>query len=119
VRREEAPAPPKADAPAPPAAIPQQAIFDARVEVHAIAVADAVETYIADLVFATRYPERYGDDLKRRIQVGASPRGSLALDRCARAHAWLARRDHVTPDDVRAIATDVSAQLSELLGKRR
>ncbi len=75
-------------------------------EVHAITVADAVETYIADLVFATRYAERYGDDLKRLIQVGASPRGSLALDRCARAHAWLAGRDHVTPDDVRAIVAD-------------
>ena len=106
VRGEEAPAPAKADAPPPPAGIPQQAIFDARAEIHAIAVADAVETYIADLVFATRYPERYGDDLKRLIQVGASPRGSLALDRCARAHAWLAGRDHVTPDDVRAIVAD-------------
>jgi MoxR-like ATPase len=106
VRGEEAPAPAKANAPAPPAAIPQQAIFDARSQVHAITVADAVETYIADLVFATRYPERYGDDLKHLIQVGASPRGSLALDRCARAHAWLAGRDHVTPDDVRAIVPD-------------
>ena len=105
-RGEEAPAPAKADAPAPPAGIPQQAIFHARSEIHAIAVGDAVETYIADLVFATRYPERYGDDLKRLIQVGASPRGSLALDRCARAHAWLAGRDHVTPDDVRAIVGD-------------
>jgi MoxR-like ATPase len=106
VRGEEAAAPAKADAPPPPAGIPQQAIFDARAEIHAIAVADAVETYIADLVFATRYPERYGNDLKRLIQVGASPRGSLALDRCARAHAWLAGRDHVTPDDVRAIVAD-------------
>jgi MoxR-like ATPase len=106
VRSEETPEPAKADASAAPAAIPQQAIFDARAEVHAITVADAVETYIADLVFATRYPERYGDDLKRLIQVGASPRGSLALDRCARAHAWLAGRDHVTPDDVRAIVAD-------------
>ncbi len=59
------------------------------------------------LVFATRYPERYSDELRSWIEVGASPRGGIALDRCARAHAWLHERDHVTPDDVRAIANDV------------
>ena len=58
------------------------------------------------LIEATRYPERHSEDLARYIQVGASPRGSLALDRCSRAHAWLAGRDHVTPDDVRAIVHD-------------
>ncbi len=104
VRGEEAPAVPAADGT--PAPVPQQAVFDARREIHAIAVAPAIETYIVDLVFATRYPERHGDDLKRWIQVGVSPRGGLALDRASRAHAWLAGRDHVTPDDVRAIAPD-------------
>jgi len=53
-----------------------------------------------------RYPQRYSEDLAKWIQVGASPRGSLALDRTARVSAWLAGRDHVTPDDVRAVAHD-------------
>ena len=59
------------------------------------------------LISATRQPERYSDELQSWIEVGASPRGSLALDKCSRAHAWLKGRDHVTPDDVRAIAHDV------------
>jgi MoxR-like ATPase len=88
------------------AAVPQQAVFDARKEIHAMRVAPAVEKYIVDLVFATRYPERYGDDLRKSIQIGASPRGGLALDRCSRAYAWLQGRDHVTPDDVRAVVHD-------------
>jgi MoxR-like ATPase len=87
-------------------AVPQQAIFDARKEIHAVRVATAVEKYVVDLVFATRYPERYSKDLRKWIQVGASPRGALALDRCARAYAWLQGRDHVTPDDVRAVVHD-------------
>ncbi len=60
-----------------------------------------------DLIFATRYPDRYDEPLSKWIQVGASPRGAIGLDRCARAHAWLHARDHVTPDDVRAILYDV------------
>ncbi|MCW5889874.1 MAG: MoxR family ATPase [bacterium] len=104
VRGEEAAAP--AVEKAAEAPIPQQAVFDARAEVHAVAVAPAIEQYVADLVFATRYPERYGDELRGWIHVGASPRGSLALDRCARARAWLDGRDHVTPDDVRAVLGD-------------
>ena len=87
--------------------VPQDAVFTARGEIHGIHVAEAVEKYMVDLVFATRYPDRYGEPLEKWIEVGASPRGSLALDRCARAHAWLAGRDHVTPDDVRAVAHDV------------
>jgi MoxR-like ATPase len=104
VRGEEAAAPKSTAAAEPPVA--QQVVFDARSEVHGVAVAPAIERYVADLVFATRYPEKYGDDLRRWIQVGASPRGSLALDRCARAHAWLHGGDHVTPDDVRAVLND-------------
>ncbi len=87
--------------------ISQEDVFAARSEIHAIYVAEAVEQYIIALIFATRYPERYGDQLKQWIQVGASPRGGIGLDRCARAHAWLHGRDHVTPDDVRAIVHDV------------
>jgi MoxR-like ATPase len=87
-------------------AVPQQAVFDARSEIHGIHVAEAVERYIVDLVFATRYPERYGEPLSKWVQVGASPRGGIALDKASRAHAWLGGGDHVTPDDVRAVVHD-------------
>ena len=90
-----------------PTPITQEAIFAARAEIHGIHVAEAVEKYMIDLIFATRYPDRYGEPLSKWIQVGASPRGAIGLDRCARAHAWLRARDHVTPDDVRAIVHDV------------
>ena len=63
-------------------------------------------TYIVALIEATREPARFGDKLGRWIAFGASPRGTIALDRCARAHAWLAGRDYVTPEDVHAIAPD-------------
>ncbi len=89
------------------AAIPQQAVFDARADIGTIHVADAVEKYIVDLVFATRYPERYSDELDSWIDIGASPRGSIGLDKCARVHAWLEGQDHVTPDNVRAVIGDV------------
>ena len=91
---------------APPPPVPQQAVFDARKEIHAVQVAPAVEKYIVDLVFATRYPERYNQDLRKWIQVGASPRAGIALDKCSRAYAWGQGRDHVTPDDVRAVVHD-------------
>jgi MoxR-like ATPase len=87
--------------------IPQEAVFAARREIAAIHVSDAMERYMADLVQATRAPAGFGDDLKRWIDVGASPRASLALDRCGRTHAWLAGRGYVDPEDVRAIAPDV------------
>ena len=102
VRGEEAGATSEDDAP-----IPQQAIFDARAELHAVNVADTAERYMIDLVFATRFPARYSDELGSWIEIGASPRGALGLDRCARAHAWMAGRDHVTPEDIRAVAHDV------------
>lgn len=90
-----------------PSAIPQEAVFAARREIGAIHVSDAIERYMADLVNATRIPSEYGKDLPRWIEIGASPRASLALDRCGRTHAWLAGRDYVDPEDVRAIAPDV------------
>ena len=89
-----------------PTPIAQQVVFDARAEIHELHVAPAVEKYIVDLVFATRYPERYAEELRKWIEIGGSPRASLALDRCSRAHAWLVGRDHVTPDDVRAVVHD-------------
>ncbi len=60
-----------------------------------------------DLVHATRSPESYSEELRSWIQVGASPRGAIGLDKCSRAYAWLHGKEHVTPDDVRAIAHDV------------
>ena len=110
VRSEEAVARPARAGSSPetkPDTIPQQAIFDARAEIHQIHVSDAVAKYIVDLVFATRYPERYSDELRKWIQVGASPRASIGLDKCARAHAWLHGRDYASPDDVRAVVHDV------------
>lgn len=88
------------------ALMPQEVIFAARREIHSTAMAAAVEQYIVDLVEATRYPERYDKDLRKWIQIGASPRGTIALDRCARAYAWLKGSAFVRPDDVQAIAHD-------------
>ena len=88
-------------------AIPQQSVFHARREIVGIHVSDAIERYMADLVNATRIPEAFGSELKRWIEIGASPRASLALDKCARTHAWLKGRDYVDPLDVHAIASDV------------
>jgi MoxR-like ATPase len=85
--------------------IPAQAVFDARKEVLAVQVAEAVERYIVALIAATRRPADYkGTELAKWIKIGASPRGTLALDRGARAHAWLDGRDTATPDDVKAVA---------------
>ncbi|MDR7099737.1 MoxR-like ATPase [Lysobacter niabensis] len=87
--------------------MPQADVFAARAAVLDLHVAPAVERYLIELVLASRDARRYDAMLARRIAWGASPRGSIALERCARAHAWLAGRDFVTPDDVRAIAPDV------------
>ena len=84
------------------APVVQQVIFDAREEINRVQVPDVIEKYIVDLVFATRYPDRYDEKLASWIRIGASPRGAIGLDKCARVHAWLNGRDHVLPDDVRA-----------------
>ena len=84
-----------------------QTIFDARREVLAMHLSEPLERYLVELVLATRTPARYGDDLARWIAFGASPRASIALDRCARAHAWLDGRDYVAPHDIQAITHDV------------
>jgi MoxR-like ATPase len=97
----------RSEAGAPREPIPQEAVFAARREIGAIHVADAMNRYMADLVDATRHPADFGPDLPRWIEVGGSPRASLALDRCGRSHAWLNGRDYVDPEDVRAIAPDV------------
>ncbi|WP_022954453.1 AAA family ATPase [Leucothrix mucor] len=82
-------------------------ILAARQQVMQMYMADSVEQYLLQLVMATRQPEAYGDALTGVIAFGASPRATMALDRCARAHAWLQGRDYVGPDDVQAIAHDV------------
>lgn len=87
--------------------ISQQEIFAARQEVLDIYMADSLEEYLIQLVMATRQPQKYGEDLVQWIQYGASPRATIALDRCARAHAWLAGRDFVGPEDIQAMACDV------------
>ena len=86
--------------------ITQEAIFAARQAVLAIYMTEGIEDYLLHLVLATRDPGVYGDDIAPWLQWGASPRATIALDRCARAHAWLAGRDFVGPEDVQAIAHD-------------
>jgi MoxR-like ATPase len=90
-----------------PARMPMADVFAARTCVLDLHLAPALERYLVELVLASRNAARYDPALARRIAWGASPRGSIALERCARARAWLAGRDFVTPEDVRAIAPDV------------
>ena len=87
--------------------VAQQAVFAAREEVLGLRVSEGIENYIVALVGATRDPGRYGEELGKWIDVGSSPRATLSLDRCARAHAWLHGNEHVTPDNVREVAHDV------------
>jgi MoxR-like ATPase len=84
----------------------QEQIFSARQAVLAQHMAPPVEEYLIQLLLASRDPAPYGEDLTRWISYGASPRGTIALDRCARARAWLLGRDYVTPEDVQAVAHD-------------
>ncbi len=91
----------------PPAPIAQQAVFDARAEIGAIHVSDAAERYMADIVYATRTPEKYSDELAGYIEVGGSPRASLAFDKCSRTLAWLQGQGYVDPDHIRSVAHDV------------
>jgi len=85
-----------------------QDIITARDVVRQVYIDEKIEQYIADIVFATRYPERYGlPDLKNLISFGGSPRASINLAKAARAYAFIKRRGYVIPEDVRAIAHDV------------
>jgi len=93
--------------PAPERRMPQEDVFAAREQVLDLHVAPALERYLVEIVLASRDAGRYDAALARRIAWGASPRGSIALERCARARAWLAGRDYATPEDVRAVAPDV------------
>ncbi len=91
----------------PPEAVAQKALFEARRAVLAVHMSDQLEQYLLQLVLATRNPGAYGDDLASWIEYGASPRATISLDRCSRAHACLADRDYVDPGDIQAIAHDV------------
>ncbi|WP_295800019.1 AAA family ATPase [uncultured Microbulbifer sp.] len=88
------------------AAIPQQAIFDARREIATIHTSDAMARYIADLIEVSRHPQKISDELARWIEIGASPRGSIALDKAGRTNAWLEGRDYVDPQDIHAVVHD-------------
>lgn len=91
----------------PPIPLTQQNVFSARQEILALHMSDAVEEYMVQLVIATRSPERYSEKLASWIEYGGSPRATIAIDRCSRAHAWLQGRDFVSPDDIQAVAADV------------
>ncbi len=90
-----------------PVVIAAETIFAARAEIHGIQVSEPVENYIVALVSATRDPKPFDDQLASWIQVGVSPRGSIGLDKVARAHAWLQGRAFVTPEDVQAVVHEV------------
>jgi len=92
---------------APAERMTQAQVFAAREQILDLHMAPALERYLIELVLASREAARYDAALGRRIAWGASPRGSIALERCARARAWLAGRDYVTPDDIRTVAPDV------------
>ena len=87
--------------------LPQAQVFAARRDVLAVHLSEVLEQYLLALVFATRDAAPYGSDIAGWVRYGASPRATIALDRCARAHAWLAGRDYVNPGDIHAIAPDV------------
>ena len=105
-----------------PEVVSEQDIFNARKQILSLHMADSVENYIVHLIDASRHPESLGSEsdsnphsstntktraeLAQWIEFGASPRGTIALDRCARAHAWLNGKDFVSPDDVQAVIHD-------------
>lgn len=90
-----------------PPAISQETIFAARDEILNLHMAPVVEEYMVQLTMATRNPAAYGEDLANWLDYGASPRGTIALDLCARANAFLLDKNFVSPDDVQAVAHDV------------
>ncbi|CAG9228667.1 MoxR-like ATPase in aerotolerance operon [Paraburkholderia tropica] len=97
LRRETTGTPPEAET------LAQDVVFAARRAVAQVEVAPAIDDYIVALVNATRHPKALDEGLARWIEIGASPRGAIGLDRASRAHAWLDGRAYVTPDDVRAV----------------
>ncbi|NKB82419.1 MAG: AAA domain-containing protein [Nitrospirales bacterium] len=87
--------------------IPQKSIMAARHAILQLHLAPSLQEYIVQLVVATRNPTPYGEELGKWVRFGASPRATIGMERCARAHAWLAGRDYVSPEDVQTIVHDV------------
>jgi MoxR-like ATPase len=93
--------------PSAPVLVTQEQVFRAQRAVLDLYMAPALETYIVQMVLATREPGGWDSSLARLVSYGASPRATIALDRCARARAWLDQRDYVSPDDLHAVIHDV------------
>ncbi|APC97856.1 AAA family ATPase [Francisella frigiditurris] len=87
--------------------IRQKTIFDAQNQILKVKMSQAVEDYIIQLVLATRDPGKYDSNLAKWVSFGSSPRGTIALDRAARAHAWLSGADYVSPYDIHAVIHEV------------
>lgn len=85
----------------------QKTLFEARNQVLKVHTSEGLERYLVQLVVATRNPSAYDETLGSWMRFGASPRATIALDRCSKAHAWLAGRDYVLPEDIHAVAHDV------------
>ncbi len=90
-----------------PTLVSQAQVFAAQEQVLGLHLAESLEEYMVQLVLATRSPGRWDQDLARLVSFGGSPRATISLDRCSRAHAWLDGRDYVSPDDVHAVVHDV------------
>ncbi len=82
-------------------------ILAARKEVLGVHTSEAVEEYLVQLIMATRHPDKYDAKLTGQVLFGASPRATIALDRCAKINAWIAGRDFVTPEDIQSVIYDV------------
>ena len=93
--------------PVTPPTLSQEDIFSARKAALGLHMAPELEQYLVQLIMATRKPERFDANLAQWIALGTSPRATISLDKCARAHAWLAGRDFVGPDDIQAVAHNV------------
>ena len=90
-----------------PDIISQKTLFDARDEALSLYMAENVEEYLVQLVGATRNPGAYDAELAKHIEYGVSPRATISLDRCSRAHAWLEGKDYVSPDNIQSVIHDV------------
>lgn len=81
-------------------------IFEAREEIAKVKISENMEKYIVDIISATRYPEKYSKEIDSWLDFGASPRGSIAIDRASRTHAWMNGNNFVSPDNIRAVVHD-------------
>jgi MoxR-like ATPase len=91
----------------PPEPLTIEQLLAARQAVLAVHTAESIDHYIVQLTMATRHPEKVDDELGQWIEFGVSPRATIALDRCAKAHAFIHGRDYVTPDDIHGVIYDV------------